>query len=496
MRFVFVGFPTSVFPEMILVAKKLRQDGHRIIYWIRASGFAPKLPAELEPLVDFKWNYDWSDPANPWLINNIEKFPPLTAADLQKFAPFEASILGMVSRFYPRMTTTELTYHYHLYLRCWKGLFKELRPDIIVFRTVPHEPTNMIIFLLARFSGIKTLIFNQLWVTDRILPMEDFTQSNPNLNILTSTIISQKGDDKKILPDDLSSDLKHYLVSQTTDTSASIPIYMPDLFSDYSIFNRTISRLRALFNRHTHINLKSRLINSSKTFGWWLISRIGNQLPRSYNRLVSEPDYSKPFIYFPLHLQPEFSTNPLGGYFRDQLLALEILAASLPQGWEIYVKEHPAQWLLGGTRYHPYRPKDYYHTIARLPAVRLISTTADSFKLIRQATAVATISGTAGWEAILRGKPALVFGHAWYQAAPGVFKIADTKSCGLALSQIKKGDLPNHQQAVLGFLKRLDENSFAGCLDLQYRHNPQFFKLTPEQQANNILEVIFKTINN
>ena len=495
MRFIFVGFPTSVFPEMILVAKKLRQNGHQIIHWVRASGFAPALPAELEPLVDFKWNYDWSDPINPWLINNIEKFPPLTAADLQKFAPYEVSILGMLSRFYPRVTTTELTYYYHLYLRCWKGLFIELRPDIIVFRTVPHEPTNMIIFLWARFSGIKTLIFNQLWVTDRILPMADFTQSNSKLNPSTPMIKNSKSDNKENLPGDLSPDLKDYFVAQTTDTSDSIPIYMPDLFSDYSIFNRTISRLRALFNRHPHINLKSRLVNSSKTFGWWLFSRIGNELPRSYRQLVSEPDYSKPFIYFPLHLQPEFSTNPLGGYFRDQLLALEILAASLPAGWEIYVKEHPAQWLLVGTRHHPYRPKDYYHTIARLPAVRLIPTTADSFKLIRQAMATATISGTAGWEAILRGKPALVFGHAWYQAAPGVFKITDPESCRAALAQIKQGGRPD-QPAVLDFLKRLDENSFAGCLDLQYRHNAHFFKLTPEQQADNILKEIDKTINN
>jgi len=63
MRFIFVGFPSTVFPEMVGVAKRLRDMGHHISHWIRASGFAPDLPQEVKSMVDFRWNYDWSDPS-------------------------------------------------------------------------------------------------------------------------------------------------------------------------------------------------------------------------------------------------------------------------------------------------------------------------------------------------------------------------------------------------------------------------------------------------
>ena len=33
---------------------------------------------------------------------------------------------------------------------------------------------------------------------------------------------------------------------------------------------------------------------------------------------------------------------------------------------------------------------------------------------------VATISGTAGYEAFVAGKPAIMFGHNWYRSLPGV----------------------------------------------------------------------------
>ena len=46
---------------------------------------------------------------------------------------------------------------------------------------------------------------------------------------------------------------------------------------------------------------------------------------KKYDTLSVQPDLTKQFIYFPLHYQPELSTNPLGGHYVNQLIVVEML---------------------------------------------------------------------------------------------------------------------------------------------------------------------------
>jgi hypothetical protein len=128
-----------------------------------------------------------------------------------------------------------------------------------------------------------------------------------------------------------------------------------------------------------------------------------------------EIDLDRKYVYFPLHLQPELTTSALGGIYVDQLLALERLSEILPLDWLVYVKENPKQTEMQ-------RDAGFFQRMARLKNVILVPMESDSLALIRASQFVATITGTAGWEAISLGKKALIFGACWYQHLPGVFR--------------------------------------------------------------------------
>ncbi|SIS72744.1 capsular polysaccharide export protein, LipB/KpsS family [Phaeovulum vinaykumarii] len=126
-------------------------------------------------------------------------------------------------------------------------------------------------------------------------------------------------------------------------------------------------------------------------------------------------DLSGEYVYFPLQLQPEMTTSALGGRFRDQAHAIETLAAILPEGVRILVKENPKQGAF-------MRGPLFFHRLRRIPSVTFLPSWADTHALTGNARFVASITGTVGWEAIRMGKPALVFGKAWYRNLPGVIE--------------------------------------------------------------------------
>lgn len=119
------------------------------------------------------------------------------------------------------------------------------------------------------------------------------------------------------------------------------------------------------------------------------------------------------FVYVPLHFQPELTTNPQGGVFGDQALALEMLARALPEGVEIVAKENPMQGA-----YH--REKTFADRLRQLQGVTVAHPSMSKAILEEQCVAVVTVTGTAGWESIRDGRPCICLGHAWYLDCPGI----------------------------------------------------------------------------
>jgi hypothetical protein len=163
---------------------------------------------------------------------------------------------------------------------------------------------------------------------------------------------------------------------------------------------------------------------------------IKESLRADYLRRCEEPDFSgQPYVYFPLHYRPERTSNPDGGVFYDQLIPLAMISDALPDGWALYVKEHPSQFssMLAG---ECGRTTAYYDDIARLRNVRLIAPDVSSRDLLLNAKAAASITGTVVWEAVLNRTPAFYFGFPWYQGCPGTRRTTSSEEVAFLLGDL------------------------------------------------------------
>lgn len=146
-------------------------------------------------------------------------------------------------------------------------------------------------------------------------------------------------------------------------------------------------------------------------------------------------------VVFFLHYQPERSSLPEGGDYAQQLRVAHTLAAALPDGWELLIKEHPSFYR---RTFKPrVRDMEFYTALSRLPRTRLVDLSMDTFSLIDHAAVIVTLTGTVGLEAISRGKPALAFGCACYQNAPGVTRVASLEEARTALARIAQASGPS-----------------------------------------------------
>ena len=116
-----------------------------------------------------------------------------------------------------------------------------------------------------------------------------------------------------------------------------------------------------------------------------------------------------PFIYFPLHVVDDYKIARVVPHCADQASLVEQVAAALPHGHELVVKEHPMA--IGRT------PLRLLARLRRIGNVRLVPPHTSSHQLIDASEGVVVISSTVGLEALLYGKPVLTLGRPFYAGA-------------------------------------------------------------------------------
>lgn len=146
------------------------------------------------------------------------------------------------------------------------------------------------------------------------------------------------------------------------------------------------------------------------------LAQIVHQVRGAYadRRYLTDSPSGRPYVFYPLHYEPEATTLVHGSYFEDQLTVVKNLARSLPAGWDLVVKEH---FYMRGQR-----RLSFYRELRSVPNLVLLPFSAPTNELILGAEVVSVISSTAGLEAALIGKPVLMFGEYPWAYAPSVHR--------------------------------------------------------------------------
>lgn len=353
---------------------------------------------------------------------------------------------------------------FNMFINFFYSMFKENEVEIVLWGDIPHFGLDYLAREVADAMGIKTVMLLQSFYPNKffsILDINDIgifdTLKNEEsyLNIKLENkfkneivIVDYEKNNKNIqdirkkIDKVAEKSIMNYLFNFKTSIEEITPFFeMARLFNDKDLFNDDKIRLfYKIFKPLQHLYCEAKYQIHMKKY------------------VSDEVDLENHYIYFPLHLQPELSTSVLGGIYCDQLLAIERLSTMIPDDWKIYIKENPAQ-----TYYM--RETNFFRRLSLIPKVIFLDKKYDTYDLIEHSQFVATITGSAGWEAICGGKNALVFGHAWYKSLPGVFEYSKT----LKLEEILTYKI-DHSELEKKY-SRLIDKAYDGCISGGYYGN-------------------------
>jgi hypothetical protein len=387
-----------------------------------------------------------------------------------------------------------LTYHkriasYHSQVMHWKGVLEHFKPDVVVYRIAPHTGYDYVLYALCRVMGIPTVMFERTSLPGRVYPVTSFEDASMPLREAYAIALEKKNN-----PTSLAPETKSHLEKLSKTFSEAMPYHLKYKLKHYkkkgdvgripSIFFRFVADVaNAVWHKRANRKYLSQRYHED-------IGRLKRKkLLAHYNQLAKSVNTGLSYIFVALQCEPERQTCPTGGVFGHQYLMIDLLSKLIPDGWRLYVKEHVSQFKDYQAAERS-KTVDFYDRIASRHNVELVPLSFTSFELIDNAKASATVSGTVGWESVVRGKPSLLFGHSWYRDCQGVFVTHTVEDCKEALRKIQNG-FQVDRNALLCFAKTVENCSVRGYIDRFYE---KMDIVSPEENIENLARSIHEFI--
>jgi len=325
------------------------------------------------------------------------------------YARTDRDIQQSTGRHYQRRSVHSYLHSFNLLYHFFYGIFVKEQIQLVLLPGIPSPMgPGLIIYGIAKALNVKTVMHSAThYIPDRMFCIDN-ADDYGNFSSMPTP------DEKRI--EEVKLEKKFFLdhqYKQLLDKNSVNKLGIKERKKGIS-FWRAIRPIRQTISRPWQLFLKPHQIFEDIAY-IYLRYRRHSKYRANLAELIGPVDYKAKYVYFPLHFQPESSTSVFGGIFCDQALALELLSKKIPRDWVIYVKENPIQ-----TEFM--RDETFFARLKLIGNLRMTPQDEDTFKLMAHSQFVATITGSAGWEAIRGGKPALVFGKPWYQNFEGVFK--------------------------------------------------------------------------
>ena len=395
------------------------------------------------------------------------KLAPLDEKLLDALAHCESTVMRMFDRndIWAPLPYAERKALYLKHVRYWADCLDRNQINLTLFSGIPHGSFDYIVYVLCKLKNIPTLVFScqSLWMDTSFLT-QDIDDPAPDLAVRFKQLCEQVSPEERSRVV-LAEWSERQFQKMTDIQSDQTPFYMKN-----PIWKRPFDREQEGWLQKIRRIAKSPsiLLKGVKADYWIGKLRFRREWQEQdnefrdvvafYNEQAHPVDMTRRFIYVPLHLQPECTTCPMGGAFVEQQLMVQLLAAAAPPDVLIYVKEHPMQDKYGVVS----RSRVFYQDLLDVPNVRLVPRGTSTYALMKNCAAISTATGAAGWEALFRQKPYLMFGHHVYQYAPGVLPVDDLASCRAAIDAVfHNGFFPRIEDLRL-FFKAIEETAIRG----------------------------------
>lgn len=382
-------------------------------------------------------------------------------------APLDADLIAALSKYESNYlswlqdtTGWNFSFHerrryYYDVLKYWNTVINNLKPDLFVAYTLPHLPSDYPMYLLCKhYYGIPVLFLNPMpYLDDKYYIIGD------SLGHLSSQFDSLYLSRDKLEASDVVKEYLKSLRSSNPQNPKHITNYLQKLdkiqrnrYLDYLQLIKMIIRGTAFKkstmsfkkNKESWESDASKLTNFEYFFFKKKLAKKNRQLRNFYNNFAKSPNLNKKYIYFAAPYQPEVLSNLCAGAYEDIFLILDMISQAIPNDWMIYYKEHPNTFK-EADKGALMRDKDFYRKVNSYENVRIVPFDMNTFTLIDNSQAICTVGGTVGWEAVVRGKPALVYGSLWYQSCNSVFTIKTYEDVCKAIKEILEGFVPDRK---------------------------------------------------